>query len=261
MKAFRHAQNNRWREVVGVERIALISDIHGNMPALEATLDDIACRGITRIFCLGDLVGKGPHSERAVDICRARCERIIRGNWDDGLATQATDDPTLRWHQTRLGSQRLAFLGALPNSIDFVMSSQRVRLLHASQHGVYHRVYRDDPDDKLQAMFENTDFTGHEFEPDVVGYGDIHQAYRRTFQHKELLNVGSVGNPLDVTLACYAILEGSSDNASATPLAITLVRVPYDIERAIREAEEEHMPDLMPYAMELRTARYRGSQQ
>lgn len=241
-----------------MERIALISDIHGNIPALEATLDDIERRGITRIFCLGDLVGKGPHSERVVDICRARCERIVRGNWDDGLATQVADHPTWQWHQARLGPERLAYLAALPNTIDLVLSGRRIRLLHASQHGVYHRVYQDDPDDKLQAMFENTDFTGHGFEPDVVGYGDIHQAYRRTFHRKELFNVGSVGNPLDMTLACYAILEGSSGGAVTAPLAISLVRVPYDIERAIREAEEENMPDLAPYAMELRTARYRG---
>lgn len=220
---------------------------------------DIERRGITRIFCLGDLVGKGPHSDRAVDICRTRCEQIIRGNWDDGLATNATDDPTLQWHQARLGSERLAYLGALPSTIDFVMSGQRIRLFHASQCGVHHRVYQGDPREKLQAMFDSTDFTGHAFEPDVVGYGDIHQAYQRTFHHKMLFNVGSVGNPLDLPLACYAVLEGSTEDGAAAPLSITLVRLPYDIERAIREATDEAMPDLQPYANELRTARYRGS--
>jgi protein phosphatase len=108
-------------------------------------------------------------------------------------------------------------------------------------------------------MFESTDFTGHGFEPDVVGYGDIHGAYLRTFHLKVLFNAGSVGNPLDMPLACYAILEGVLDEPVAAPLAINLVRVPYDIERAIREAAEEGMPGLQPYAQELRTARYRGS--
>ena len=70
-----------------MERIALISDVHGNMPALEAVLADVERRGVARVFCLGNLVGKGPHSDRAVDRCRERCERVVRGNWDDGLAT------------------------------------------------------------------------------------------------------------------------------------------------------------------------------
>lgn len=246
---------------MGLERIALISDIHGNMPALEATLDDIERRGITRVFCLGDLVGKGPHSERAVDICRARCERIVRGNWDDGLAAMVADHPAWKWHQARLGPERLAYLAALPNTIDLVLSGRRIRLLHASHHGVYHRVYQGDTRENLQAMFDNTDFTGHGYKPDVVGYGDIHQAYHRTFPGKELFNVGSVGNPLDLPLACYAILEGCGEDDVAAPLSISLVRLPYDIERAIREATDEAMPDLQAYVNELRTSRYRGAQQ
>ncbi len=52
-----------------MDRIAIISDLHGNLPALEATLADIRQREIGRILCLGDLVGKGPHSEVAVDRC------------------------------------------------------------------------------------------------------------------------------------------------------------------------------------------------
>lgn len=240
-----------------MERIALFSDIHGNVPALEAALADAERRGATRIFCLGDLVGKGPHSDRVVDICRDRCERIIRGNWDDGLATKTTDNPTLRWHQARLGAARLAYLRALPNTIDFVMSGQRIQLLHASPPGVHHRVHQRDPMEKLEAMFKSTEFTGYGFDPDVVGYGDIHTAYLRSFGLKTLFNVGSVGNPLDQPLACYATLEGSTNDDTACPLAVTLVRVPYDIERAIKEAADEEMPEFEPYADELRTARYR----
>src|SRR5712691_6638227 len=104
-----------------MDRIALISDIHGNVPALQAALHDIERRRIRRIFCLGDLVGKGPHSEKVVDTCRAVCESTIKGNWDDGLATMQTDNPALRWHQQRLGPARLAFLKDLPNTIEFVI--------------------------------------------------------------------------------------------------------------------------------------------
>jgi len=246
-----------------MERIALLSDIHGNMPALEAVLADIDRRGITRLFCLGDLVGKGPHSERAVDICRERCERVIRGNWDNGFGRKPTETATQGWHKERLGPERLAYLRDLPNTIDVMMSGQRVRLVHASPRGVYHRVRQRDPVEVLESMFESTDFTGYGFDPDVVGYGDIHDAYLRSFHHRTLFNVGSVGNPLDQTRACYAVLDGSSNGTAAgtaddAPLAISLVRVPYDIERAIREAADEGMPDLEAYVNELRTARYRG---
>src|SRR2546425_8162996 len=70
-----------------VDHIAIISDIHGNLPALEATLRDIRRRGIGHIVCLGDLVGKGPYSDVVVDVCAETCETVVRGNWDDALAT------------------------------------------------------------------------------------------------------------------------------------------------------------------------------
>jgi protein phosphatase len=239
-----------------VERIALISDIHGNLPALVATLADIEQRGVTRIFCLGDLAGKGPHGDVTVDICRERCEQVVRGNWDDGLAQGPNFDPVLRWHRDRLGPDRLAYLLGLPNALDLTLSGQHVRLLHASPHGVHVRVHQHDPEEKLRAMFDNTEFTGFDSEPDVVGYGDIHEAYVRTFEMKTLFNVGSVGNPLDQPMACYAILEGTGDGDGPGPLSIMVVRLPYDIERAIDDAAAEGMPELQPYAVELRTAQF-----
>jgi protein phosphatase len=241
-----------------MDRIALISDIHGNVPALQAVLHDIERRRIQRIFCLGDLVGKGPHSEKVVDICLGVCERTIKGNWDDALAITETDNPTLQWHQRRLGDTRLAALRDLPTTIEFVMSGKRIRLFHASQKSVHYRVRQRDPVEKLLAMFDNTEFTGYTFTPDVVGYGDIHEAYLRSFLGKTLFNVGSVGNPHDTPQAAYGILEGSYGGEVEDCLSIHLTRVPYDIELAIQQARDENMPSLEPYVQELRTAEYRG---
>jgi protein phosphatase len=224
-----------------VDRIALISDIHGNIPALESVLQDIRRHSVQRIFCLGDLVGKGPHSDEAVDFCREECDVTIKGNWDDFIVSE-TDDPTLLWHQQRLGGERLDYLKNLPHTIEFYMSGKRVRLFHASQKGIHHRVHMNDTPDKHRAMFSNTDFTGNAFEPDVVGYG-----------------VGSVGNPLDLTQSSYAILEGEYGSRADDTFSIHLIRVPYDIELAIQQARDEGMPDLEPYENELRTARYRGA--
>ena len=240
------------------DSIALISDLHGNIPALEAVLSDIKRRNISRIFCLGDLVGKDPHSEKVVDICQDVCEVTIQGNWDDCIVRD-TDKPTLRWHQQRLGPERLAYLRQLPQTIEFWMSGRRVRLFHASQESVYYRVRMEDPREKLLAMFTNTAFTGNTFEPDVVGYGDIHRAYVMPFHQRMLFNVGSVGNPLDMPQASYAILEGRYASQRADTFAVHLIRVPHDIERAIHQAAEEDMPELDAYAKELRTAQYRGT--
>jgi len=240
-----------------LDRIAIISDIHGNLPALEAVLADIAARGISRIYGLGDLAGKGPDGAAAIDISRRVCVATVQGNWDESLAN-AEPDTTVMWHRRQLGPERLAWLRDLPPTVDFRLSGRNVRLFHASARGIHHRVRQyDSRDDHLQ-MFDNTDFTGHGPSPDIVGYGDVHTAYVKTFAHKCLFNAGSVGNPLDVPLASYAILEGRFDSAEPGPWTVSLARLPYDIEASIQQAEASGMPDLEHYINELRTARYRG---
>ncbi len=108
-------------------------------------------------------------------------------------------------------------------------------------------------------MFENTAFTGGRGQPDVVGYGDIHEAFVLNLQMKTLFNVGSVGNPLDTPQASYAILQGRwADDEWHSSFGILLARVPYDIDRAIQDAIQADMPGIEPYTRELRTAQYRG---
>lgn len=245
-----------------MDRIAVISDIHGNIPALDAVVKDIRARGIDRIFCLGDMVGKGPHSEIAVDRVKELCEVVIRGNWDDAI-TRPQKNEVIAWHQERLGEERLAYLRALPFSIDFYMSGKKVRLVHASPQSVYHRIQPWDPPEQRLAMFENTELIEQredDLQPDTVGYGDVHNAYVQNFFGKTLFNVGSVGNPLEITQASYVILEGQYESRQPSVFSLQLVRVPYDIEYAIQLAEEENMPQLEAYIKELRTARYRGLQ-
>ena len=240
-----------------MEKIALIADIHGNMPALEAVLKDIGKQKIKRIFCLGDMVGKGPHSEKAVDICREACESTVMGNWDRAVLNRQKH-PVLKWHQERLGEDRLRYLAKLPNTIEFHISGRKVRLFHASQVGVDYRVHVWDPEEKHLAMFNNTKFTGNTFKPDTVGYGDIHMVYLKNIRGKLLFNVGSVGNALDEPTAAYVILEGNYGDAEKGNFSIDTVRLPYDIEQAIKQARAEGMPELEPYTNELRTAIYRG---
>ena len=242
-----------------MDQIAIISDIHGNLPALETVLADIRQRGIQTIYCLGDLVGRGPDSAKAVDICRTVCQRVVKGNWDDKM-TEPSEKATRRWHQAQLGSERLAYLRSLPNTIDFPMSGKRVRLFHASAQSVHVRVGFWDDREQWQRMFANTPFTTYaQPEPDIVGYGDIHHAFLLPVGGKTLFNVGSVGNPLDqITLACYVILKGHLNSQEPAPFTIEIIRLPYDIEAAIQLARAVAMPKLAEYEFELRTGNHRN---
>ncbi|MBU2515765.1 metallophosphatase family protein [bacterium] len=245
-----------------MDRIAVISDIHGNIPALEAVLADIDQRGIDTIYCLGDIVGKGPNSALALDICRERCLSIVSGNWDDAIIGDA-DQELFVWHRERLGTERLNYLKNLPNTVDFTMSGRRIRLFHASNQGVHHRVFPYKEYEILMEMFVNTEFTGfNTHEPDIVGYGDIHVAYYLGFftNRKKIFNAGSVGCPLDEPQATYTILEGYKDEKIQSHFSITQLRIPYDVELAVTQAKQADIPELESYIVELRTAEYRGLQ-
>jgi protein phosphatase len=243
-----------------MDKIAIISDVHGNIHALETVLADIRTRGIERIYNLGDLVGKGPRSDVAIDLCREVCQVTVRGNWDDGLL-QPDLNETGGWYRDQIGAERLDYLASLPGVHDFWLSGKLVRLYHASAVGIYHRVHPWSPFEELQGMFANTEFTGFDLpEPQIVGYGDIHGAYMLSFRHKTLFNAGSVGNPLDMPLATYAILNGEIDSRDPAPFSVDFVRLPYDIQGAIEEARRVNVPQLEAYIIELETAVYRGRQ-
>ncbi|MDP4090177.1 MAG: metallophosphoesterase family protein [Bacillota bacterium] len=238
-----------------MDRIAIISDIHGNIPALEAVLSDIKGRGISKIFCLGDLAGKGPDSELAVDMIKENCQVVVKGNWDYFM-TKYADNAVIAWHREKLGKERLEYLKRLPVYAEFFMSGRLVRLCHAAPDDIFHRVQFTASYEEKITLFKAPEGEGRE--SDVVGYGDIHQAYMVNFDGKMLFNTGSVGNPLEITQASYAILEGKYEEREYSSISITLIRVPYEIEKAVQKAIESEMPDLEPYINELRTAEYRG---
>ena len=241
------------------ERIAIIADVHGNLTALETVLAHIRGAGISRIFNLGDLVGKGPRSADVVDRCREVCEVVVQGNWDaDVAADKNAEHPLCQWHRAQLGPERLAWLAALPGSFDFMLSGRSVRLFHASQLGPFDRIRATAPREEHRAMFGNTSFTGAGRQPHIVGYGDLHTAFALNFEDRTLFNAGSVGNPLDLPLACYGVLQGQYGAEASRPWSLNFVRLPYDIEGEIAVAAASGMPDQGYYASELRTAVYRG---
>lgn len=238
-----------------MEQIAVISDIHGNIPALEAVLADIKARGIKSIICLGDLVGKGPHPAETVDLVKKHCELTVKGNWDYFITEKSSE--MLSWHQSKLGPERLDYLKSLPLYHEFMMSGKLIRLCHASPHDIFHRTHVCTEQEVRMKLFNPVE--GSILSADVIGYGDIHGAHVDHFDGKTIFNTGSVGNPLEIPQAAYAILEGELDSTEAVSFLISIARIPYDIGLAVRHAKESDMPDKEAYIEELRTAKYRGS--
>jgi protein phosphatase len=239
------------------DRIAIISDIHGNLTALERVLEEIQERGIRRIICLGDLIGKGPRPAACTDKVLSVCESVVKGNWDH-LATTWANRSFMQWHLRQLGQARIEALYNLPVYKEFRMSGRLVRLCHASPHDLFHRVFQHTDAHERMRLFAPTPTWD---EPaDVLGYGDIHGAYIEHFQGehkgKVIFNAGSVGNPLEIPQACYAILEGVEHGTEPASFSITLARTPYDVEAEIRVAEATSMPHVKEYVEELRTGRY-----
>lgn len=177
----------------GLQRLAVISDVHGNLTALEAVLADIEARSITRVLNLGDYVGKGPRGAAVVDRCAEVCEVNIRGNWDDFLPARSYEPSEgMDWWRAELRPDQLDWLAARPLSHDLLVSGRVVRLFHASAASVHIRVHAEHTEAEFDGMFATTKLTGDGPTPDVVGCGDIHRGYLEKRNHRTLFNAGSV---------------------------------------------------------------------
>jgi putative phosphoesterase len=218
-------------------KIALLSDIHGNYPALKAVLNDIKQQRPDRIVVLGDIVFKGPQPELCVEAVRSLNVPVIRGNIDElvgtgkiqpGFAKSPEHEAALlremAWTRGRLSEEQLRYLAELPFLHDEQLTDGlKLRCVHANPQNILDNILPDAPLDQFERMFEGTD-------AQVVAYAHIHQPYVRTIQGRTLLNTGSVGLPFDGDPRCsYAIIEATGDARS-----ITLRRVSYDIEETVR---------------------------
>ncbi|WP_432664353.1 metallophosphoesterase family protein [Wukongibacter baidiensis] len=248
-----------------MEKVAIISDIHGNIPALEAVLKDIKDRSCDKIICLGDIVGKGPNSSEALDICKEECDVIVLGNWDKYVANNDVAG-NIGWYREEIGKERLEYLKGLPEAVGFYLSGRYVRLFHAHPHDVFSRLWPNSPREEKLKMFEVPKIISLDneiCESDIVGYGDIHGAFMEPlFGGKLLFNVGSIGNPCDhITMASYAILEGDLESREISNFSVQFQRVIYDIEEAVQLAKNSSLPTIETYIKELTTAIYSGNRE
>jgi predicted phosphodiesterase len=251
--------------VSGREQIALVSDVHGNLTALEAVLADVDERGIERVFNLGDYVGKGPRGREVVARCRERCEVNLLGNWDDVVGDRTkVDGADLLWWRDQLDDDQVDWLAGLPFCHDLLVSGRRVRLLHASAETVHRRVRYVKTEEEFLGMFATTPATlaavGEAPEPDVVGYADTHDPFYETqLRGRTLFNTGSAGNAMGDPTASYVVLDGVVGGTEPAPFALTFVRVPYDVEAELAVAREMGLPNYAGYEAELRLGLYRGA--
>ena len=248
------------------DQIALVSDVHGNLTALEAVLADLDDRGITRVFNLGDYVGKGPRGREVVELCRERCEVNILGNWDDVVGDPVPSGRRRRpgWWRDELDADQLPWLAGLPFCHDLVMSGRRIRLMHASAETVHRRVRYVRPRRSSSASSPTPPRRSRPSAttevPDTVGYADTHDPFYETqLRGRTLFNTGSAGNAMGDATASYCVIEGHLDEPGPAPWALTFVRVPYDVDAELAVARELGVPDFPGYESELRLGVYRGA--
>jgi predicted phosphodiesterase len=236
-------------------RYALISDIHANLPALEAVLHDIDRRGDTHaIYHLGDLVGYAPWPNEVVDLLRRRGIPGVAGNYDSTVATGYKhcgcryEDPrqeelshlSYAWTREHVSPDSRRWLGALPFRIDLRplgghLAGPRLFLVHGNP--VLNTVYwtEDRPDDFCLKMAEQLGArTG-----DVVAFGHTHLPWHRALDGIHFVNTGSVGRPKDGDWrAGYVIVELGEGEPR-----VEFVRVEYDLEKSAAAIRESTLPD------------------
>ncbi len=229
-----------------MEQLALISDIHGNLPALKAVLDDIKKRDIKRIICLGDVIGKGPSNCETLDICKDCCEIILKGNWEEYVSLYEPKDSAI-WVQQQIGKERLNYIRNMPMIKQMWISGKFVRLFHSHPCG-FKRIFVHSSIEEKRTLFVNEK---GEYS-DIAIYADIHRPYMQTIDNRTVLNTGSVGNPLDIPLASYIIISGDFDSKQLSSYSINFIRLPYDIDKAVEDAyKADGMPCLEDYINEI----------
>ena len=219
-------------------RYAILSDIHGNLEALDAVLADAGSRA-DAVLCLGDIVGYGADPAACLERIAARAEAVVAGNHDHGVAGLLDlawfNDwarAAAEWTQSRLDDDHRAWLGTRP----LVHVIDDATLVHASPARPEEWDYLISAADGYEAFpaFETrVCFVGHSHRPGAWSLGSsgpTHDpnATETVFEHgrRYLINVGSVGQPRDRDArAAYALWDTDEHR-------VTIRRVPYDLATA-----------------------------
>lgn len=186
-------------------KIAIISDIHGNLEALKATLKDIEKRNVDKIYCLGDILAKGIHPKECIKLIKKNCEIILQGNTDEYFSKEHNleekseiEQKRIKWNQSLISEEDREYLQSLPFSYEFYMSGRLVSIFHATPKVNNIAVINQDSIQTKYQMFLPTEKTISDNIADVVIYGHLHHQYMDKIYNRTLINAGSIGNSFDV---------------------------------------------------------------
>jgi predicted phosphodiesterase len=239
-------------------RYAIISDIHGNVEALQAVLADMKTRSVDEIVCLGDIVGYYPDPEKCIELVRNNVKYCVAGN-HDYAAINKIDIQTftyyafvaMEWTRNHISKNAMEFLSSLPLSIE----QDGLYFTHSSPSNTQDWIYVF-PDSE-EAVFEafnslvhRLNFIGHTHWPSIMIQEDdkiilcSEHTVKLNPDNFYLVNVGSVGQPRDFdSRSCYAIYDSDIDE-------ITLVRVAYDYSVTQKKIIENNLPGFLAERLE-----------
>ena len=246
-------------------RIALFSDVHANLPALEACLKSIEEQAPDAIYCLGDLVGYNVWPNEVINEIRRRRIPTITGNYDQGIGLMSdecgcaykTDEEkdmgkiSISYTNSIVKKEEREYLRTLPAHIkvEFQLNGDKLNLLlvHGSPRKINEYLFEDRDEKSLLRIMEGAD--AH-----ILCFGHTHKPYHRivptepeeNMHYRHAINIGSVGKPKDATpKGCYVILtinaESSITNKDA--VQVEFIRFDYDVEKAAKAVEDSPLPN------------------
>jgi len=227
------------------DRVAVITDIHANLPALQAALERIDELGIEAIYCGGDLVGYGPHPNEVCALTAERAIPTIYGNYDYAIARDLDDcgcayvdqhdrelgQRSVEWTLAHTDERARAFMRELPFDLLFHVGATAVHLVHGSPRKVNEYLFEDKP----ASLYERLAAAE---EADVLVFGHTHRPWVREHGGVLFVNCGSVGKPKDGDpRGAFAVLDAGSDE-----LRVTIERVAYDADAVAAEVRSAGLP-------------------
>ena len=228
-----------------MRRVAVITDVHANLPALQAALARIDELGVDAIYCGGDLVGYGPHPN---DVCALIAEReipTIYGNYDYAIARDLDDcgcayvtahdrelgQRSVDWTLAHTAQASKDFMRALPFDLRFAVGDSAVHLVHGSPRKVNEYLFEDKPARLYERLAAAED-------ADALVFGHTHKPWMQMFGGVRFVNCGSVGKPKDGDpRGAFAVLD-----AEGAEVRVTIERVDYDAAAVAREVADAGLP-------------------
>jgi putative phosphoesterase len=228
-----------------MRRVAVITDIHANLPALQAALRRIDELEIDGLYCGGDLVGYGPHPNEVCALIAEREIPTIYGNYDHAIARDLEDcgcayvtprdrelgQRSVDWTLAHTDRTAKDFMRALPFDLRFTVGDTPVHLVHGSPRKVNEYLFEDKPARLYERLAAAEDAA-------VLVFGHTHKPWIRAYGGVLFVNCGSVGKPKDGDpRVAFAVLEGSADGVRAR-----VERVEYDAAAVAREVAAAGLP-------------------